>query len=170
MCEPFRQVILQEVESGLSPQRIWHDLVAEHAVTATCSSVKRLLRRVGRASPLPFRRMESKPGEQAHIDVRRPVTVEPCFSVGGSGPCQRLTWDGGRGVSLRRNQTCEKPSPPVDRAAGWESSVRDSERVRHGPQRHVIEEIEQVIMGAVSSDALRPSRWHEVQREKAPLR
>jgi transposase len=67
-CEAFREVIQAKLEQGLSGQRIWQDLVAEHAFTATYSSVKRFVRRLGKASPLPFRRMECEPGAEGQVD------------------------------------------------------------------------------------------------------
>jgi transposase len=74
-CEPFRQVILEKVELGLSAQRIWQDLVDEHAFTASYSSVKRFVRRLRKTSPLPFRRMECEPGEQGQLDFGRGAPV-----------------------------------------------------------------------------------------------
>jgi transposase len=67
-CEAFREVIQAKLEQGLSAQRVWQDLVAEHAFRATYSSVKRFVRRLGEASPLPFRRMECEPGAEAQVD------------------------------------------------------------------------------------------------------
>ena len=67
-CEPFRELIQAKLEQGLSGQRIWQDLVAEHSFTATYSSVKRFVRRLGKASPLPFRRMECEPGAEGQVD------------------------------------------------------------------------------------------------------
>jgi transposase len=67
-CEPFREVILAALEQGLSAQRIWQDLRAEHGFADGYDSVKRYVRRLGRVSPPPFRRMECAPGEQAQVD------------------------------------------------------------------------------------------------------
>jgi transposase len=49
-CEPYRQVILEKLDQGLSAQRIYQDLVGEGT------------------SPLPFRRMECASGEEAQVD------------------------------------------------------------------------------------------------------
>lgn len=57
-CEPFRQVILDKLEQGLSRKRIWQDLVVEHDFTARYHSVKRFVRKLNRSTPLPFRRIE----------------------------------------------------------------------------------------------------------------
>jgi transposase len=68
LCEPFREVVLQKLDQGLSAQRIWQDLTAEHGFGGCYASVKRFVRRLGKVSPLPFRRMESPPGQEAQID------------------------------------------------------------------------------------------------------
>ena len=67
-CVPFHAVILAKLDQGLSAQRIHQDLVAEHGFSGKYYSVRRFVRRLGQASPLPFRRMECAPGEEAQID------------------------------------------------------------------------------------------------------
>ncbi|UCD51712.1 MAG: IS21 family transposase [Phycisphaerales bacterium] len=67
-CEPFREVILGKLEQGLTAQRIWQDLADEHDFTGSYLSVQRFVRRLQAASPLPFRRMECAPGEEAQVD------------------------------------------------------------------------------------------------------
>lgn len=67
-CEPFREVIVTKLEQRLSAQRIWQDLVADHEFTGQYDSVKRFVRRLGSATPLPFRRLECAPGEEAQVD------------------------------------------------------------------------------------------------------
>jgi transposase len=57
-----------KLEQGLSAQRIWQDLVADHGFSASYSSVKRFVRRLRKASPLPFRRMECEPGQEGQVD------------------------------------------------------------------------------------------------------
>ena len=54
-CEPWRAVITAKLGQGLSAQRIWQDLVAEHGFGYSYDSVKRFLRRLGKVAPLPFR-------------------------------------------------------------------------------------------------------------------
>jgi len=61
-CEPFRELILEKLEQGLSAQRIWQDLRLEHGFANAYDSVKRFVRRLGRATPFPFRRIECPPG------------------------------------------------------------------------------------------------------------
>lgn len=67
-CEPYRERILEQLESGLSAKRIHQDLVAEHGFQGSYYSVRRFTQRLRRSSPLPFRRMESEPGEEAQVD------------------------------------------------------------------------------------------------------
>ena len=74
-CEPLRDVIFEMLELGLSAQRIYQDLVAEHAFPGSYSSVKRFVRRHTSSSPLPFRRMECSPGEEAQVDFGRGAAV-----------------------------------------------------------------------------------------------
>jgi len=85
-CEPFREVILAKLEEGLTGQRIWQDLAADHGFTASYSSVKRFLRRLGKVAPLPFRRMECAPGEEAQVDFGRGALI-----VGPEGG-RRTSW------------------------------------------------------------------------------
>jgi transposase len=68
LCEPFREAIIEWLERGLTAQRIWQDLKVEHDFTGGYDSVKRFVRRFKTATPLPFRRMECAPGEEAQID------------------------------------------------------------------------------------------------------
>jgi len=75
-CEPYREVIIEALERGLSAQRIWQDLVTEHGFSASYSSVKRFVRHLRRTSPLPFRRMECAPGEEAQVDFGRGAPIE----------------------------------------------------------------------------------------------
>jgi len=67
-CEPFRAVIEEKLQQGLTGQRIYQDLVEGHGFTASYSSVRRFLRRLDQSRPLPFRRLEVLPGEQAQVD------------------------------------------------------------------------------------------------------
>jgi transposase len=74
-CEPFREIILAKLQQGLSGQRIYQDLVGEHGFAARYHSVRRFVRHLGQASPLPFRRMECAPGEQAQVDFGKGAPV-----------------------------------------------------------------------------------------------
>ncbi len=67
-CETYREVILAKLDQQLSAQRIWQDLVADQGFTGKYDSVKRFVRRLIQRRPLPFRRMETPPGEEAQVD------------------------------------------------------------------------------------------------------
>jgi transposase len=55
-------------EAGLSAQRIYQDLVSEHQFAGSYDAVKRFVRQLGATEPLPFRRMETEPGQEAQVD------------------------------------------------------------------------------------------------------
>ena len=67
-CEPFREIIKGKLDQGLTAKRIHQDLVSEHGFGAKYHSVRRFVARLGKNRPLPFRRMECAPGEEAQID------------------------------------------------------------------------------------------------------
>jgi transposase len=67
-CEPFESFIKDGLDAGLSAQRIYQDLVSEQKFTGSYDSVKRFVRQLDAANPLPFRRMESEPGHEAQVD------------------------------------------------------------------------------------------------------
>jgi hypothetical protein len=67
-AEPWREIIDAKQAQGLSARRIHQDLVAEHGATVGYASVRRFLRRLGWVRPLPFRRIECSPGEEAQVD------------------------------------------------------------------------------------------------------
>ena len=68
LCEPYRNVIEAYLEQGLTAQRIWQDLRAEHGFGDGYQSVQRFVRKLRSRTPLPFRRMECAPGEEAQVD------------------------------------------------------------------------------------------------------
>ena len=80
-CEPFRELILGKLEQGLSAQRIHQDLVDDHGFEAKYHSVRRFVTRLKTTTPLPFRRIEVAPGEEAQIDFG---TGAPIISADGS--------------------------------------------------------------------------------------
>jgi transposase len=67
-CEAYRETILVKLDQRLSAQRIWQDLMVEEGFTGKYDSVKRFVRRLVERRPLPFRRMEAPPGEEAQVD------------------------------------------------------------------------------------------------------
>ena len=74
-CEPYRSVILAKLEQGLSAQRIYQDLVAERGFGSGYDSVKRFVRKLGTALPLPFRRMECLPGAECQVDFGKGAPI-----------------------------------------------------------------------------------------------
>ena len=74
-CEPFREIISSKLEQELAAKRIHQDLIADYGFTGSYYSVRRFVRRLGQANPLPFRRMESAPGDQGQVDfgTGRPI-------------------------------------------------------------------------------------------------
>lgn len=84
LCEPFRGVILEKLELGLSAQRIFQDLVDDHGFEGKYPSVRRYVARLGSNTALPFRRMEVAPGAEAQIDFGKGAPV-----IDGEGRRQR---------------------------------------------------------------------------------
>ena len=67
-CVPWRGVIRGKLDQGLSAQRVYQDLVADHGFTGSYYSVRRFVRRLEAKQELPFRRLECGPGEEAQVD------------------------------------------------------------------------------------------------------
>jgi hypothetical protein len=67
-CAPFRQWIRDKLDQGLSAQRIWQDLKAEHSFTFSYYSVLRFVQKLAPGGALPFRRLECAAGAEAQID------------------------------------------------------------------------------------------------------
>ena len=67
-CDQWRELIEAKLALGLTARRIYQDLAAEHGFTRSYSTVQRFVRRLNHARPLPFRRMECRPAEEAQID------------------------------------------------------------------------------------------------------
>src|SRR3569623_1757085 len=66
-CAPHRERITALASAGLTAKRIHQDLAAEGIVVGY-DSVRRFLRTLGRTRPIPLRRMESAPGDEAQVD------------------------------------------------------------------------------------------------------
>lgn len=75
MCEPYRALIERALGEGLSAQRIHQDLQIDHAFAGSYESVKRFVRQLAPVLALPFRRMESAPGEQMQVDFGQGAPV-----------------------------------------------------------------------------------------------
>jgi transposase len=67
-CEPWRKFIQGQCDRGLSAQRIYQDLVAEHGFGGSYYCVRRFVRHLEQSHDLPFRRIECEPGDEAQID------------------------------------------------------------------------------------------------------
>ena len=67
-CRVHQELIESKLEQGLSVKRIHQDLRAEHDFEGSYHSVRRFVLRLGKKTPLPFRRMETLPGEEAQIN------------------------------------------------------------------------------------------------------
>ena len=68
-CEPFRETIIAKLELGLSAQRIHQDLTdGDGGFSGSYFSVRRFVARLKAKSKLPFRRIETPPGDEAQID------------------------------------------------------------------------------------------------------
>lgn len=74
-CEPWRETIEAALERGLSAQRIYQDLVADHGFNSSYESVKRFVRRLSAKDPKRFYRLESLPGEEAQVDFGRGAPI-----------------------------------------------------------------------------------------------
>lgn len=67
-CEPFREVILEKLQLGLSAKRIHQDLILDHGFSGKYWAVYRFVAKLGENSDLPFRRIEVSPGEELQVD------------------------------------------------------------------------------------------------------
>ena len=103
VCEPYRDTILAKLEQGLTAQRIYQDLVSDHGFEAKYHSVRRYVKRFKERTPLPFRRMEVSPGEEAQLDFgqgapvidaegrkRRPYVLRVVLSHSRKGYCEAV--------------------------------------------------------------------------------
>lgn len=68
LCLPFRDLIIAKLELGLTAQRIHQDLKGEEQFGGGYDSVKCFVAQLKEGTPLPFRRMECLPGEEAQVD------------------------------------------------------------------------------------------------------
>ena len=88
-CEPFESFIKAGLDSRLSAQRIYQDLVSEQKFAGSYDSVKRFVRQLQQANPLPFRRMESEPGQEAQVDFGQGAWVVQDARDGALEACSR---------------------------------------------------------------------------------
>jgi len=75
LCAPHRANIEAALVQGLSARRIHQDLVTDQAFTGRYNTVKRFVQALATASPLPFRRIETAPGEEMQVDFGQGAPV-----------------------------------------------------------------------------------------------
>ena len=81
-CEPYRAKITELYEQGLSARRIYQDLRDEADISYY--SIRRFVARLRASDPLPFRRIETEPGQEAQVDFGTGARVfEPTGSRRG---------------------------------------------------------------------------------------
>ena len=68
LCVNWKQEIEAGLDQGLSAKRIHQDLVRDRGFAGSYQSVKRFVRKLEQAAPVPFRRMDFAPGEQIQVD------------------------------------------------------------------------------------------------------
>ena len=74
-CADYHQLILAKLELGLSAERIFQDLVDDHGFPAKYPSVRRYVAKLKAAQPLPFRRIDVAPGEEAQVDFGTGIPI-----------------------------------------------------------------------------------------------
>lgn len=74
-CEPYRDTIISKLDQGLTATRIHQDLVADHDCELSYHSVRRFCAKLRAARPLPFRRLECAPGQEAQVDFGKGAPV-----------------------------------------------------------------------------------------------
>jgi transposase len=68
-CEPYREVIEEQLARGRNAMAIYQDLVDEHAFTGKYTSVKRFVRKLrGAKTPEARAVISTAPGEEAQVD------------------------------------------------------------------------------------------------------
>ena len=68
LCGPHQGEIQAALGAGLSVQRIYQDLVTARGFAGSYDSVWRFVRKLTPALELPFRRMETAPGQELQVD------------------------------------------------------------------------------------------------------
>ncbi|MEZ6126791.1 MAG: DDE-type integrase/transposase/recombinase [Planctomycetaceae bacterium] len=67
-CREYREHIEKKLAEGLSAVRIHQDLKIDYGFDGSYHNVLRFIRKLAAKTPLPFRRMETEPGQEAQID------------------------------------------------------------------------------------------------------
>jgi transposase len=68
LCVAHNAYIREQMQFGLSAQRIFQDLQLEHSFNGSYESVKRYVRKLAACEEVPFRRMEVLPGTECQVD------------------------------------------------------------------------------------------------------
>ena len=76
LCRPWQSRIEEALVLGLSAQRIYQDLVADHGFAGSYQAVKRFVRRLRQSQPRVFERIEVEPGAEAQVDFGQGAWVE----------------------------------------------------------------------------------------------
>lgn len=66
--EPFRRVVEEKLGQGLDAKRIHQDLCSDHGFGGGYDAVKRFVRKLRKANPEVYARMEVLPGKEAQVD------------------------------------------------------------------------------------------------------
>jgi transposase len=74
-CEEWRTMITESLQAGLSARRIFQDLQTEKSYSGGYESVKRFVRALAAVAPLPFRRIETAPGDELQVDFGQGAPV-----------------------------------------------------------------------------------------------
>jgi transposase len=74
-CEPWRNRIVEKFQLGLTARRIFQDLTADHGYQGSYYSVRRFVGKLGEKTELPFRRMETDPGEEVQVDFGKGAPI-----------------------------------------------------------------------------------------------
>jgi transposase len=83
-CSEYREHIETKLASGLSAVRIHQDLTIDYGFAGSYYSVRRFIRSLEKKTLLPFRRMETEPGQEAQIDFGTAA-----FVIGADGKKRR---------------------------------------------------------------------------------
>jgi len=77
-CDPYRDLIEEALTQGLTAQRIWQDLRADHGFSYEYASVKRFVKLLKKKRPEVAGVMEHPPGREAQVDFfQGPPTLHP---------------------------------------------------------------------------------------------
>ncbi len=67
-CRKFHEPIVQGLQTQLTSQRIYQDLKTDHGYTGSYWALNRYINRLEQKKALPFRRIETPPGQEVQVD------------------------------------------------------------------------------------------------------